>query len=102
MTESGERTSRGRAYRGGIAVALVTSFLIVWTTLVRDDGNGIGFLILVMAAAVGGFSARLQPAGMARTMVGVATMQAGLGAAVATATRSARMRARSRARPMAR
>jgi hypothetical protein len=63
----------------------VTSLLTVWTTIVRDDGNGIGFFMLIMAAAVGGFAAWFRPAGMARTMVGVAIMQALLGIAIATA-----------------
>jgi hypothetical protein len=78
------RASGSRAYRAGVAVALVASFLTVWTTVVRDDGNGIGFFLLVMAAAVGGFAAWFRPAGMARTMLGVATMQALLGVALAT------------------
>jgi hypothetical protein len=40
-----ERTdaSGSRTYRAGVGVALVTSFLTVWSTIVRDDGNGIGF-----------------------------------------------------------
>ena len=67
LYELAERASGSRAYRAGAAVALVTSFLTVWVTIVRDDGNGIGFFLLIMAAAVGGFSAWFQPAGMART-----------------------------------
>ncbi len=86
MTGSSERAgaSGSRAYRAGITVALVTSFLTVWTTIVRDDGNGIGFFLLIMAAVVGGFSAWFRPAGMARTMLGVAFMQALLAVAIAT------------------
>jgi hypothetical protein len=87
MTGSGE----SRAYRAGVAVALVTSFLTVWTTIVRDDGTGIGYFLLIMAAVVGGFSAWFRPDGMARTMVGVAVMQALLGVATATAPSTARM-----------
>jgi hypothetical protein len=91
MTEPSEGTgaSGSRAYRAGAAVALVTSFLTVWTTIVRDDGNGISFFLLIMAALVGGFSAWFRPAGMARTMLGVAIMQALLGVAIATAPSSA-------------
>jgi hypothetical protein len=63
----------------------VTSFLTVWTTIVRDDGNGIGFFMLIMAAAVGAFAAWFRPAGMARTMLGVAIMQVLLGMLIATA-----------------
>lgn len=57
--------------------------------IVRDDGNGIGFFLLIMAALVGGFSAWFRPAGMARTMLGVAIMQALLAVAIATAPSSA-------------
>src|SRR3954464_9396744 len=90
MTETGKPAGGSRAYRSGVAVALVTSFLILWTTVVRDDGNGIGFFMLIMAAGVGAASAWFRPAGMARTMVGVAIMQALLGIALATATPIAR------------
>lgn len=84
-----ERASESRAYRAGFALALLTSFLTFWTTIVRDDGNGIGFFLLIMAAAVGAFSAWFRPAGMARTMFGVAIMQALLGVAIATAPSTA-------------
>ncbi|HEY7005159.1 MAG TPA: hypothetical protein VH392_01615 [Sphingomicrobium sp.] len=73
------------AYRAGVAAALVTSFLTVWTTIVRDDGNGMSFFELIMAVAVGWFAAWFRPAGMARTMLGVAVMQLLLGIAIATA-----------------
>ena len=90
MTGSNEVTGAGarsgsRAYRAGVAVALLTSLLNVWTTIVRDDGNGIGFFMLIMAAVVGGFAAWFRPAGMARTMFGVAIMQAMVGVLIATA-----------------
>lgn len=91
LYELAERASGSRAYRAGVAVALVASFLTVWTTLVRDDGTGIGFFLLIMAAAVGGFAAWFRPAGMARTMLGVAIMQALLGVAIATAPSTAVM-----------
>ena len=91
MTSLSERASTGgiRPYRVGVAVAIATSFLTVWTTIVRDDGNGIGFFLLIMAAAVGGFSAWFRPAGMARTMLGVAIMQVLLGSLIATAPSTA-------------
>ena len=81
MNGSNER----RAYGAGVAVAVLASFLTVWTTIVRDDGDGIGFFLVIMAAVVGGFSAWFQPAGMARTMLGVAIMQLLFGIAIATA-----------------
>ena len=77
------------SYRTGVALAVAAAFLTVWTTLVRDDGNGLGFLMLVMAAMVGAFTAALRPAGMARAMLGVAIMQALLGVAIATAPSAA-------------
>ena len=77
------------AYRAGVGVAVLTSLLTVWTTIVRDDGNGIGFFMLIMAWVVGGFSAWFRPAGMARTMVGVAVMQLLLGMLIATAPSTA-------------
>ena len=85
LYELAEKASGSRAYRAGVAIVLVTSFLTVWTTIVRDDGNGIGFLLLVVTAAVGAFAAWFRPAGMARAMLGVAVMQALVGVAVATA-----------------
>lgn len=85
LYEFAERASGSRAYRVGVAVALLASFLTVWTTIVRDDGTGIGFFMVIMAAATGAFAAWFQPAGMARTMLGVAIMQALLGIAIATA-----------------
>jgi len=77
------------AYRMGVAVAVIASILILWITVVRDDGNGIGFFMVIMAAMVGGFSAWFRPAGMARTMVGVAIMQTSLGMLIATAPSTA-------------
>jgi hypothetical protein len=85
MTRSDDMSaSKSGAYRIGAAAALVTSFLTLWTTIVRDDGNGIGFFMVIMAAVVGAFSAWFRPEGMARTMVGVAIMQILLGIAIAT------------------
>jgi hypothetical protein len=91
LYELAEHASGNWAYRAGAAVALATSFLTVWTTLVRDDGTGMDFFLLVMAAGLGGFAASFRPAGMARTMLGVAVMQALLGLAIATAPSTAGM-----------
>ena len=74
-----------RACRAGIAIAIVTSFLIVWTTNVRDDSSGGGFIMIIMAAGVGAFAARFQAAGVARAMLGVAAMQIAWGLLLATA-----------------
>jgi len=84
------RANGRRAYLSGVAVAVAASFLTVWTTVVRDDGNGIGFFMLIMAVMVGAASAWFRPSGMARTMLGAAIMQALLGALIATAPSTAR------------
>jgi len=86
MTGSSEAAGAGNlAYRAGVAVAVVTALLTVWTTIVRDDGTGAGFFLVIMAAGVGGFAALFRAGGMARTMLGVAFMQASLAIATATA-----------------
>ena len=79
------RMNGNGAYRAGVAVAAVTSFLIVWTTIVRDDGSGTGNFGVIMAAMVGAFAVLARPSGMARTMLGVAVMQILVGVAAATA-----------------
>ncbi|HSX56442.1 MAG TPA: hypothetical protein VLG14_14150 [Sphingomonas sp.] len=78
-------TNGSAAYRAGVGVAALTSFLIVWTTIVRDDGTGGGFFMLILAAGVGGYAARFRPDGMARAMVGVAVMQVLLTLLIVTA-----------------
>lgn len=80
-----------RAYRAGVAIAAITFLLTIWTTVVRDDGNGAGFFMLIMAAVVGAFAAGFRPAGMARAMVGVAIMQVLLGMLIATAPLTANL-----------
>ncbi|MBO9518463.1 MAG: hypothetical protein J7493_10375 [Porphyrobacter sp.] len=87
MAGSGESWT----YRAGVGVAIVVSLLIVWTTIVRDDGTGMSYFMLIMAAGVGAFAARASSAGMARTMLGVGVMQALLGIAIATAPMTARV-----------
>jgi len=72
-------------YRAGVASALATGFAVMWTTVVRDDGNGLGFLTLVLAAAVCAFAVRGRAEGMARAMLGVAGIQAFVGSMIATA-----------------
>ena len=84
-SESGVPASGGGAYRSGVGVALVASFLTVWTTIVRDDGTGVGYFMVILAVGVGWFAAWFRPAGMARAMLGVAIMQVLLGMLIATA-----------------
>lgn len=90
MTETSEPSDRW-PYRAGVALAVLISFLTVWTTIVRDDSNGVGFFLVIMAAMVGAFAAWGRAAGMARTMLGVAGMQMMLGLAIATAPIVARV-----------
>lgn len=79
------RLNESWVYRAGMAIALLASFLIMWTTVVRDDGTGMSYFPTIMTGMVGGFAAWFRPAGMARAMLGVAMMQALLGIALATA-----------------
>lgn len=81
----------GSAYRAGVGVAILASFLIVWTAIVRDDGTGAAYFMVILAVGVGWFSASFRPAGMTRAMLGVAAMQACLSALVATAPVTATM-----------
>jgi hypothetical protein len=73
------------AYRAGVIIAFVTAFFTVWGTVVHDDGNGIGFFMVIMAAGVGACAAWFRADGMARTMAGVAVMQLCVGGLIATA-----------------
>ena len=82
---AGSNASRIWAYRGGVAVAVVTALVTVWTTIVRDDGDGLPFFMVVLAAPVAAFAASFRPSGLARAMLGVATMQALLAVGVGTA-----------------
>ncbi|MBX3594935.1 hypothetical protein [Sphingomonas sp.] len=77
--------STNRWFRTGVVVAIVTAALTVWTTIVRDDGNGAGFFMLILAAATGTFAAHARPGGTARAMIGVAAMQVALTALIVTA-----------------
>jgi len=85
LYEVAARRSASTAYGLGAAVALATSFVTVWTTIVRDDGNGLGFFGAVFAAAACAFVAKGRAEGMARAMLATAGVQALLAALVATA-----------------
>ena len=92
-----ERTARlwpNLAYRGGVATALVVSFLLIWINLAvgilgEDNPINFSFFLLVMASGVGAFAARLRPDCMARAMFGTAVMQGLLALAIATAPSAA-------------
>jgi hypothetical protein len=85
MADPIKRGDRGRDYFIGAVVAVLTSFLTVWTTIVRDDGTGMNYFLIVMAAVVGSFAAWFEAAGLARTMLGTSIMQVLLAVAIATA-----------------
>lgn len=72
-------------YRAGLAVMIATAFVTIWTTIVRDDGNGLGFFGAVFTAAACAFVARGKADAMARAMLATAAVQALLAALVATA-----------------
>lgn len=90
MIESNRRAVRKSgdspaSYRFGVLIAGIASLLTIWTTIVRDDGNGAGYFMIILAVAVGWLAAAFRPSGMMRAMVGVAGMQIALGALIATA-----------------
>lgn len=85
LFELAARTGRSRAYNLGWAVTLGSCFLLIWSTVVRDDGNGIGFFLIVLAVGVGAFAGKCAADSLFRTLLGVSLMQALFGAAVATA-----------------
>ena len=80
-----EWASGSRAYRAGVAAALLTSFVTVWAVFVRDDDTGMQYFLVVMAAMTGAFAAGFRAGGMARAALGTGVMQALLGIAIATA-----------------
>lgn len=85
LYEVAARRSASTAYGLGAAIALATAFLTVWTTIVRDDGNGLGFFGAVLTAAACAFVAKGRAEGMARAMLATAGVQALLATLVATA-----------------
>lgn len=84
MTDPTNQRSRN-SYRIGTAIAVLTILLTIWTTIVRDDGNGGPYFMIIMAAGVGAFAAGFRSAGVARAMMGVAAMQVAWGLLMATA-----------------
>ena len=61
------RRSASTAYGAGAAIALATAFITIWTTIVRDDGNGLGFFGAVFTAAACAFAAKGEAKGMGLT-----------------------------------
>ena len=71
-------------YRLGWFVAASAAVLTVWTTIVRDDGSGEGNLMIVLAVAVGAFTAKFKSGGLSRAMLGIAVMTVAMGSLMAT------------------
>jgi hypothetical protein len=68
------RKSGNKWYRGGVAVALATAFLLVWINgavgIIGDEDNPANFMfmVVILMAIAGAIAARFEAAGMARAM----------------------------------
>jgi len=68
------RKSGNRWYRGGVAVALATSFLLVWLNgavgIIGNEDNpaNLMFMVVILMAIAGAIAARFEAPGMARAM----------------------------------
>ena len=68
------RKSGNKWYRGGVAAALATAFLLVWINgavgIIGDEDNPANFMfmVVILMAIAGAIAARFEAAGMARAM----------------------------------
>jgi hypothetical protein len=82
------RASGDLAYRGGVAVALATAFLLVWINLavgiIGSENNPLNLMFfgVIAAALVGSIVARFRAEGMARAMIVAAAIQGLIGIGV--------------------
>ena len=82
------RASSSGAYRGGVAVALAASFLLIWLNAAvgiignEDNPANLMFFVVILIALAGAIVARFRADGMARAMA-VAAIAQGLVAAIA-------------------
>ncbi len=75
------------AYRGGFAVAVAASFLLVWVNLAvgiigKEQENDIAnvlFFGVLLVWCIGALIARFRPQGMSYAVIAAATVQAGIG-----------------------
>lgn len=80
------RMSHALEHRLASALAIGASFVLVWACLavgfIGHDGDPANLLYaaVIVTGAVGASLARLQPAGMARTLLAMAAVQAAIGA----------------------
>ena len=77
-------------YRIGGAVALLAGFLPTWMNVAvgivgEDDPSNLGFFGVVVTAAACAYVARFRATDMARAMLAVAVVQAGLALVIVTA-----------------
>jgi hypothetical protein len=79
--ELGARLSTSPAYRGGVAVAVMTAVLLVWVNgavgILGDADNpaNLMFLAVILVAGLGSAIARFSPAGAARATAAAAAAQ---------------------------
>jgi hypothetical protein len=79
------RKSGNLWYRGGVAMALATAFLLVWINgavgIIGDEGNpaNLMFLAVIAIAGAGAVVARFEAAGMARAMAMAAVAEGVVG-----------------------
>lgn len=72
------------AYRAGAGLALVAMFLLAWLSLgvgvIGKDGDPVNLVYfgVIAVGIIGAIVARLQPAGMANTMIAMALVQAAI------------------------
>ena len=88
LFELAVRKSGNWAFRGGVAVALATSFLLVWINgavgVIGNEDNPLNLMFfgVIGAALVGAIVARFRAEGMARAMTVVAAIQGMIGVGV--------------------
>lgn len=82
IIELAVRKSRNGSYRVGVAVAVITSLLLLWINgavgIIGSEDNPLNlmFFFVILVAFLGSILTRFQADGMARTMVAAAVTQA--------------------------
>jgi hypothetical protein len=82
------RKSGNRCYRGGVAVAVATTFLLVWINaavgIIGNEDNPLNLMFfgVIAVALAGALIARFKAAGMARAMIVAGALQVGIGIGV--------------------
>jgi hypothetical protein len=82
------RKSGNICYRGGVAIAVATTFLLVWINgavgIIGDEGNVLNLMFfgVIAVALAGAIAARFKAAGMAWAMALAGVLQAAIGIGV--------------------